>query len=122
MKGYEGAERRKHKRIHVNFVVSYRVKQLSDNYDLSQTKNVSQGGMLLTTNRKFDKDTCLAMTVRFPFIRQKIEVTGRVVSSKEVVKNLIYETRLQFLDLDEDFFQELGKFVKEYMKRRKNDS
>ncbi|MBU1122564.1 MAG: PilZ domain-containing protein [Candidatus Omnitrophota bacterium] len=119
MNKFDGVNRRKHNRVNVNFVVSYRVKQLPANYDLSQTKNVSQGGMLLTTNRKFDKDTCLAMTVRFPFVRQKIEVTGMVIGSKEVVKNLIYETRIQFLDLAESFFQELGGFVRDYMERHK---
>lgn len=119
MSNYEGAERRKYNRVNVNFVVSYRVKQLPANYDLSQTKNISQDGMMLTTNRKFDADTCLAMTMRFPFIREKIEVTGRVIGSREVVKNLIYETRIQFLDLAEDFFQELGDFVKDYMQRHK---
>jgi hypothetical protein len=118
MKEYSGLEKRKHPRVNLNFVVSYRVKQLPDNYDLSQTKNVSQGGMMLTTNRKFGKDTCLAMTIRFPFVSQKIEVTGKVVLSKEVVKNLIYETRLQFLDLDEDFFQGLGKYIEKYMKKQ----
>ena len=46
----------------------------------------------------------------------KIEVTGEVVDSKEVVRDLIYETRLKFIDLDEDFFRDLGEFIKERLK------
>jgi c-di-GMP-binding flagellar brake protein YcgR len=111
MKEYTGPERRHYQRLDANFVVSYRVKQIPDNYDLTQTKNVSQGGMLLTTNRKFEKGTQLAMTIRFPFVRERIEVTGEVVDSREVVRDLIYETRLQFIDLKEEFFKELGEFV-----------
>jgi hypothetical protein len=115
---YGGPERRKHPRMEANFVVSYRIREFRDGYDLTQTKNVSQGGMLLTTNKMFSPDTCLAMTIRFPFVTQKIEITGRVISSKEIVRDLIYETRLQFLDLDESFFRKLGAFIDENLRNR----
>jgi len=110
---YSGPERRKHYRTDANFVVSYRLVQQPDNYDLSRSKNVSQGGMLITTNRKFDKGTLLALTIRFPFVNAKIEIVGEVVDSRMIVTNLIYETRLRFLNLSEDIFSEIGKFVDE---------
>ena len=113
---YSGHNRREHERLDVNFVVSYRIKETPNGFDLSQTKNVSQGGMLLTTNRVFDEGTLLSMTIRFPLIPQKIEVTGVVVGSKEVVRDLLYETRIKFLDLDQDFFMKLGQFIKENLK------
>jgi hypothetical protein len=111
MEHFKGSEKRNHPRVNVNFVVSYRISKAPENYDLSQTKNVSQGGLMVTTNRKFDKDSFLAITIRFPFILQRIEVTGQVIESKEVVRNLIYETRVRFLDLDADFFKKLGEFI-----------
>lgn len=117
MRRYIGAERRKHSRMNANFIVSYRVRQVPDNYDLSQTKNVSQGGMMLTTNKKFEDGTCLAMTIRFPFVLQKIHVLAEVVDSKEVVRNLIYETRIRFLDLDEEFFRKMGEFISKHIKK-----
>ncbi len=116
MEKYTGPERRKYPRLNTNFVVSYRLKQIPDSYDISQSKNVSQEGMLLTTNRYFDKGTLLAMIIRFPFFAGKIEATGEVVESKEVVKNLLYETRIKFLDLEKDFFESLGKFIAERLK------
>jgi len=117
MEKYSGPEKRKFPRVIANFVVSYRLKDRSDNYDLSQTKNISQGGLLLTTNKKFDKGTQLAMTIRFPFIDQRIEVTGQVTDSKEIVKGLIYETRIKFCDLSPEFFKELGDFMKELLSK-----
>lgn len=111
MEKFKGSEKRHHPRLNVNFVVSYRIQKMPENYDLSQTKNVSQGGLLVTTNRRFDKGTFLAITIRFPFILQRIEVTGQVVESREIVRNLIYETRVKFLDLDENFFKKLGEFI-----------
>ncbi|MBU2102022.1 MAG: PilZ domain-containing protein [Candidatus Omnitrophota bacterium] len=116
MEKYGGSERRKFPRFSANFVVSYRVKEVPDGYDLSQTKNVSQGGILLTTNRKFEKGTLLAMSIRFPFVAKRIEVTGEVVDSREVVRDLIYETRINFRDLDTEFFRELGEFVQGHLK------
>ena len=116
MSEYSGPEKRKFSRMDANFVISYRIKEMVDGYDLTQSKNVSQGGMLLTTNRLFNKGTFLAMTIRFPLIPQKIDVTGEVVHSREVVRDLIYETRIKFLDLDEEFFQKLGEFIQENLK------
>ncbi len=115
-KDYNGPERRKYERLEANFVVSYRIQDNPNGYDLSQSKNVSQGGMLLTTNKIFNEGTCLSMTIRFPLIPQKIEVTGQVVESKEVVRDLLYETRIKFLDLDIEFFKKLGEFIEENLK------
>ncbi|MDP2922335.1 MAG: PilZ domain-containing protein [Candidatus Omnitrophota bacterium] len=117
MEKYGGSEKRKYQRANANFVVSYRLKDFPDSYDLSQTKNIGQGGLLLTTNKKFDKGTQLAMTIRFPFVNQRIEVTGEVMDSKEIVKGLIYETRIMFIDLPQDFFQQLGDFIKELLSK-----
>lgn len=97
---YTGPERRKHPRVAGKFVVSYRVKAEVDNYDITQTRNLSLGGMLLTTNRNFSPGTILAIDVRLPFFIDAISFTGKVLDSKEVVKELIYDTYIQFLDID----------------------
>jgi len=111
VKEHSSSEKRKYSRVDVNFVVSYRIKEEYDNSDLTQTKNISQGGILLTTNRKFDKGTRLAMVIRLPFLARKIELDGEVVDSKVVVKNLIYETRIKFFNLGETLLRDLGNFV-----------
>ncbi len=111
MEAHNGKQKRKHPRTEANFVVSYRILEGLNNYDLSQSKNISQGGMLLTTNREFKKGTRLVMTMSFPFIEDKMELTGQVVGSKEIVKDLIYETRLQFYELDLKLSKGLSKFV-----------
>ena len=51
---YTGPERRKHPRVSGRFIVSYRILEEYNNADISQTRNMSLGGMLLTTNRVFD--------------------------------------------------------------------
>jgi hypothetical protein len=113
VKKYSGKERRRFPRLSANFMVSYKIKQIPENYDLSQTKNVGPGGMLLTTNQKFIPGTQLTLTVKFPFVPQRIEIEATVVGSREVAKNMIYETRLSFIRLNKKFFEELGQFIEE---------
>ena len=116
---YTGSERRKHPRVAGKFVVSYRVKAEVDNYDITQTRNLSLGGMLLTTNRNFSPGTILAIDVRLPFFIDAISFTGRVLDSKEVVKELIYDTYIQFLDIDSKAEGILKDTVGYYLKTQK---
>jgi len=97
---YSGSERRKYPRAEGNFIISYRIIKEADNTDISQTKNISMGGMLLTTNRSFDCGTELALTLRLPFAAEPITLTGRVIESNEVFKNLIYDTRLELTSVE----------------------
>lgn len=120
---YDGVEKRKHKRINASFVVSYRPVEQEDSADLSQTKNFSKGGILLTTNIKFPSGSLLRMFIQVPNIREKIDVLGKVVESREVVKDLIYETRIAFQNLDDKVFSILGDTVQEFKEpdEEKND-
>ena len=106
-------EKRRYPRLSATFVVSYKIKSIPNDFDLSQTKNVGQGGMMLTTNKKFATGTQLAIIIKFPFVRERIEVLATVVDSKEIAKDVLYETRISFADLDKKFFRELGKFIGE---------
>ena len=116
---YAGAERRKKPRVAGKFVVSYRVKVEVDNYDISQTRNLSLGGMMLTTNREFPHGTVLAIDIRLPFFIDAINLTGRVIESKEVVRDLIYDTRLQFLAIDPKSEGIVNDTVGYYLKTQK---
>ena len=111
MEKFSGGERRKYPRLSANFVISYKIVNIPEGYDLSQSKNVGQGGVLLTTNKKFAIGTRLALKIKFPFVPHRIEVLATVVDSKEIAKDVLYETRLSFADLNKQFFQELGQFI-----------
>ncbi|MCF7872797.1 MAG: PilZ domain-containing protein [Candidatus Omnitrophica bacterium] len=117
MEKYNGPERRKHPRLNANFIVSYRIIEPPSDFDLSQTKDVSQGGLFLTTNRSFDPGTLLAMTIRFPFVSEKLKLTGQVVSSYEKVKGLLYETHIRFENSDEEFLKNIGNFIKKELNK-----
>jgi hypothetical protein len=90
----------------------------SDNLDITQTKNIGLGGMLLTTNCKFDPGTSLAVEIRLPFERNPILLIGRVIDSQEITKDLIYDTRLEFLAIDENHRSIINKTVDYYVGKK----
>ena len=108
---FVGSDRRAYPRTEANLVVSYRAKGIGSDYDISQSKNLSQGGMLLTTNRQFSPGDMLTMTLRLPYMPDAIEVVGTVVISKEVVPDLIYDTHIRFASLDQRAHRQLSDFV-----------
>jgi c-di-GMP-binding flagellar brake protein YcgR len=115
---YTGPERRQYPRAEYRFVVSYRVLEEKDNVDISQTKNLGLGGMWLTTNRKFGIGAKLALDIRLPFDPDPIKLIAVVVEAKEVVSNLIYDTHLAFLSIDEKHKKTIGKAVDHYLEKK----
>ena len=118
---YAGPERRNHPRITGRFIVSYRIMNEIDNVDISQTKNISMGGMLLTTNRNFDSGVNLALEIRLPFDPHPIMLIGRVLESHEIMKDMIYDTRIEFLAVDEKHKKVIGETVGYYVKKEKDE-
>ena len=114
---YGGLERRKHPRIFARFIVSYRMLEEVNNVDVTQTKNLSLGGMLLTTNKQFNPGTSLALEIRLPFDPHPIMLIGRVVESKEITKGLIYDTRLEFMAVDERHRKIMSDTVEYYLRK-----
>lgn len=114
---YAGPERRRHPRVNARFIVSYRILDEVDNVDISQTKNLSLGGMLLTTNRQFGIGTNLALEIRLPFDPNPIMIIAKVLESREISKDLIYDTRLNFLAIDERHRNVVKETVDYYIKK-----
>jgi len=114
---YTGPERRKIARINARFIVSYRILDEIDKTDITQTKNLGLGGMLLTTNRLFEPGTNLALEIRLPFDPNPIMIIGKVLDSREITKDLIYDTRLSFLAIDERHRKIIIQAVDYYLKK-----
>jgi len=113
----QGIDKRKHPRVAARFIVSYRIIDENDSRDITQTKNISLGGMLLTTNRQFNAGTNLALEIRLPFDPNPIILIGRVVESKQITRNLIYDTRISFLAIDEKHRAVIGETVSCYLRK-----
>lgn len=112
---YQGQERRKYQRINKKFIVTYKHADQVDAYDITQTKNVSLGGMLISTHLNFKPGTILALETNLPFINEKIVIYAKVIESKEIVKDLVYDTRLCFEELEERSKVSLEKAINFYL-------
>jgi c-di-GMP-binding flagellar brake protein YcgR len=88
-----------------------------NNIDITQTRNISLGGMMLTTNRLFESGTKLALEIRLPFDPAPIMIIGKVVESHEITKDLIYDTRLEFMAVDEKHRKVIQQTVDYYLKK-----
>ena len=117
LKEYAGPEKRKYLRAKGRFIVSYRVIPNNSNADISQTKNLCLGGMLLTTYCQFPVGTNLALEIRLPFDPDLIMIIANVLESKEISKGIIYDTRLSFLAIDEKHRKAIGETVDYYLKK-----
>lgn len=114
---YTGPERRKHQRINARFMVSYRLLDEVNRVDATQTKNLCLGGMLLTTNKQFQPGTKLILEIRLPFYSNLVTIIAEVQESREITKDLIYDTRLSFLAIDEKHKSTINQTVDHYLKR-----
>jgi c-di-GMP-binding flagellar brake protein YcgR len=108
---YNGPEKRKFIRITASCTVSYKPEEVDSHHDITFTRDISQGGAIITTDKSFTPGTALAIVIRLPSLPEKIEATVKVVNCREVVKNSIYETRVKFIDLSPQYVQRLGEFV-----------
>ena len=114
---YSGTEKRKFPRATGRFIVSYRILENNGGPEITQTKNLSLGGMLLTTNCQFRPGTNLALEIRLPFDPNPIMLIGKVLESKEITKDIIYDTRLVFLAIDERHRKMINETVGYYLKK-----
>ena len=115
MQAQQGQDRRKHPRRDAGLVVTYRPEHPRAVYDITHTQNISQGGMLLTTASALAPATRLLIQARLTFrgSPRLVQGTAEVLGHRELVPNLLYETRVRFLDLDRRPLQIIGHFCAE---------
>jgi PilZ domain len=96
-------EKRKFKRINGTYIVSYApIKGEDLKFDVSQTRNLSEGGLLFISDRKFEKDIVLKIKLRLPEFSDYVIVKARVVDSIQLAKGIMNETRVMFVDIDKN--------------------
>ncbi len=97
-------ERREFIRIPGSFVVSYQdISTAEARSNITQTKNISAGGLLFTTDEKFRPGTVLRLKLRLPDSPDYIHVKVQVVGSKSTPRGMLTETRVKFIGIkDED--------------------
>lgn len=115
-KDFKGPDRRQYKRISKNFILSYFFKDKpTEKIEITQLKNISMGGMCFITSKHFMPSTLLGIELKTPYISEITYLEGEVLESQEKIKNMIYETRLQFTSLNENAKFLLTKLIEYFL-------
>jgi len=94
-------ERRQYQRIEKNFILTYFEKENpSVRIELTQLKNISKGGLCFITTKAFLPSTRLGLELRTPYLSETTYLEGVVLESRPKIEGIIYETRLQFEELN----------------------
>ena len=112
-------ERRKHPRVNKTFMLSYYdLEQPDHKHEITQLKNISVGGMCFITTHPIEPETQIGIELKTPYLSSITHLEGKTLGSIEKIKNMVYETRLEFCDLSEQSKLLLNKvieiFIKEY--------
>ncbi|MGE0267328.1 MAG: PilZ domain-containing protein [Candidatus Omnitrophota bacterium] len=106
------SEKRRYKRFKKNFLLRYfDVRTPENKTELTQLKNISQGGMCFITAQPFEIGIRMGVELNTPFITGTTILEGVVRGSNEKVKNMIYETRLEFDNLNTEATVVLDKLI-----------
>lgn len=112
-------ERRRYVRIKGNFVLSYKdITTQEAKSDISQTKDISVGGLLFTSQQKFSPGTLLKLKLRLPDTPDYINVKVEVVASRQLVKNVMYDTRAKFVKIDDKHKDYIRKIIDYNLKNK----
>lgn len=110
----EGSERRKFARIKKHYIIRFIQKgNRSVKYEVSQVENISRGGMLFSSSVGFEKDAELLIELRTPYIAETVHLTGIILECKDKVPGILFQNRLQFLDLSptaQDILDKIEKY------------
>ncbi|MFH1654993.1 MAG: PilZ domain-containing protein [Candidatus Omnitrophota bacterium] len=114
-------ERRKFERIKKHFVLTYKVRGKEEKYEVSQIKNISEGGMLFTTSKDFLPQTILEIGLKTPISAKNINLITKVIESQTAVEGLIYNTRVSFIEVDEESKLMIKETVDFFLKKMGED-
>ncbi|MBP6343169.1 MAG: PilZ domain-containing protein [Candidatus Omnitrophica bacterium] len=114
-----GSERRKYVRVDRNFILTYYDKNAPQvKNEITQLRNISKGGLCFVSTKAFPVSIELFVEMRTPFTTGTVLFEGVVLESRERIKNLIYDVRLEFRNLQPPAIEILEKIEQYGLKRR----
>ena len=83
----------------------------SYSWDISLIRDISESGICLRANNKFEKDSICLLRINVPLRPgQPVEIRGKVIDTDEIKLN-VFAVRILFLDLTD----EEKKYLREYI-------
>jgi hypothetical protein len=115
MSNSPGKERRKYPRTDVSMEVNYHVLGVIDDLASACTKDSSLAGFLLKTDHQIKHGVCLVLEIPWPSRLTPIRLLGRVVESVASKDPKIYDTRIEFLAMNDETRKLVEKLTQHYL-------
>ena len=113
-------ERRRHPRTEVAMDVNYHVLGLIDNLEFAHTRNSSLAGFLLRTKTEIKRGVCLVIEIPWPSRLTPIRLLGRVVESCLSNESAAFDTRLEFLGMNDETRGIVKKLIEHYLEQSRS--
>lgn len=111
MQPHKQAEKRKYPRLNAHILMLYKTEDSPKGYYINFTRNISQGGALLTTDREFAKGTKIKLLTELSLhYRNESFFNGEVIASEKEHDNF-YATRIKFINRNELIYAEFGRII-----------
>jgi hypothetical protein len=110
-------ERRRAPRAAVAMVVNYHVLGVIDNLEFAHTKDTSLAGFLLKTKSEIKRGVCLVLEIPWPSRLTPIRLLGRVVESRLTEHPASFDTRIEFLAMNDETRAIVKKLIEHYLEQ-----
>lgn len=108
-------ERRKHPRVTKHFIITYYDEKIENaQHNVSQLKNISQGGICFSSCVPYAAGAQLKILIKTPYLAETLNAQGIVVDCIERIPNVIYEIHLKLEHLNEEAQSILQKIEKSF--------
>jgi len=114
-------ERRRHPRCDAVIDVNYHVLGLIENLSYARTGNSSLAGFLLKTDTSFKRGVCLVLEIPWPSRLTPTQLLGRVVESAPSGNEGTFDTRIEFIAMNDDTRRMVEKLIKHYFEMSRNN-
>jgi len=94
--------RRKYKRLNFNYMVWYRMAGIDNNYHLAALRNISNGGVLFTTDKRLNEGSIIELELNI-LEEEKVAINAKIVRVVKVKRRIdYYNIGVEFSTADVD--------------------
>jgi len=115
--GDSDINRRQYVRLDRSVMISYKKAGSSEEYDMTNTKDISKAGMFFFSHINYPVGTNLELLVRFPFRigKERVKVISKVQNVRK--KEKLYGIGAVFIKMDKTVLSELYSFIDNIKKK-----
>ena len=114
-------DRRRFIRVRATLVTNFRVFCVLEEIDNPQLQNISQGGLMFTSNQSLTIGQALEIKLTVPALEETIEFGGRVIWNDRTERKISYNTGVAIADIEPEDQEKLKQLVEKVLAAEKEE-